>query len=65
MDLGAAWRHVDLVLVFLIMLVFAGGIIFYALVKAGAGRAREVSWLMWALAAALIAAYALLPRLRH
>ena len=43
----------------------AGGIVFYALVKAGAGRAREVSRLMWALAAALIAAYALLPRLRH
>ncbi len=43
----------------------AGGIVFYALVKAGAGRAREVSGLMWVLAVALVAAYALLPRLRH
>lgn len=43
----------------------AGGIIFYVLVKAGAGRRREVSWLMWVLAAVLLAAYALLPRLRH
>ena len=43
----------------------AGGIIFYVLLKAGAGRRREVSWLMWVLAAVLVAAYALLPRLRH
>jgi AGZA family xanthine/uracil permease-like MFS transporter len=43
----------------------AGGIIFYVLIKAGAGRRREVSWLMWVLAAVLVAAYALLPRLRH
>jgi len=43
----------------------AGGIIFYVLLKAGAGRRREVSWLMWVLAALLVAAYALLPRLRH
>jgi adenine/guanine/hypoxanthine permease len=43
----------------------AGGIVFYALVKAGAGRAREVSWLMWALAVSVVTAYALLPRLRH
>ncbi|HLQ22805.1 MAG TPA: hypothetical protein VK132_06355 [Gemmatimonadales bacterium] len=43
----------------------AGGIIFYVVVKAGAGRRREVSWLMWVLAAVLVAAYALLPRLRH
>jgi AGZA family xanthine/uracil permease-like MFS transporter len=43
----------------------AGGIIFYVLVKAGAGRRREVSGLMWALAAVLVAAYAGLPRLRH
>jgi AGZA family xanthine/uracil permease-like MFS transporter len=43
----------------------AGGIIFYVLVKAGAGRRREISWLMWVLAAVLVAAYALLPRLRH
>jgi hypothetical protein len=35
------------------------------LVKAGAGRRREVSGLMWALAAVLVAAYAGLPRLRH
>jgi AGZA family xanthine/uracil permease-like MFS transporter len=43
----------------------AGGIVAYVVVKAGAGRGREVSWLMWALAAVLAAAYALLPRLRH
>jgi AGZA family xanthine/uracil permease-like MFS transporter len=43
----------------------AGGIVAYVLVKAGAGRGREVSWLMWALAVVLVAAYALLPRLRH
>ena len=43
----------------------AGGIIFYVLVKGGAGRRREVSWLMWVLAGVLVAAYALLPRLRH
>jgi adenine/guanine/hypoxanthine permease len=43
----------------------AGGIVFYVLLKAGAGRRREVSWLMWVLAAVLVAAYALLPRLRH
>jgi AGZA family xanthine/uracil permease-like MFS transporter len=43
----------------------AGGIVTYALVKAGAGRGREVSWLVWVLAFVLVAAYALLPRLRH
>jgi AGZA family xanthine/uracil permease-like MFS transporter len=43
----------------------AGGIVFYVLVKAGAGRRREVSWLMWVLAAVLVTGYALLPRLRH
>lgn len=43
----------------------AGGIVAYVLVKAGAGRRREVSWLMWALAAVLVSAYTLLPRLRH
>lgn len=43
----------------------AGGIVFYALVKAGAGRHRDVSWLMWILAGTLVTAYALLPRLRH
>ena len=43
----------------------AGGIIFYVLVKAGAGRRREISRLMWVLAAVLVAAYAMLPRLRH
>jgi adenine/guanine/hypoxanthine permease len=43
----------------------AGGIVAYVVVKAGAGRGRQVSWLMWALAAVLLAAYALLPRLRH
>jgi AGZA family xanthine/uracil permease-like MFS transporter len=43
----------------------AGGIVAYVVVKAGAGRGREVSWLLWALAAVLLAAYAFLPRLRH
>jgi AGZA family xanthine/uracil permease-like MFS transporter len=43
----------------------AGGIVAYVLVKAGTGRGREVSWLVWALAGVLVAAYALLPRLRH
>jgi adenine/guanine/hypoxanthine permease len=43
----------------------AGGIVAYVLVKAGAGRHREVSRLMWTLAAVLVAAYTLLPRLRH
>jgi AGZA family xanthine/uracil permease-like MFS transporter len=43
----------------------AAGIVAYVLVKAGAGRAREVPRLMWVLAAVVAAAYALLPRLRH
>lgn len=43
----------------------AAGIVAYVLVKAGAGRAREVSPLMWVLAVLVVAAYALLPRLRH
>jgi adenine/guanine/hypoxanthine permease len=43
----------------------AGGIVAYALVKGGSGRGREVPWLVWTLAAILVAAYALLPRLRH
>lgn len=43
----------------------AGGIVAYVLLKAGAGRGREVSRLVFVLAAILVAAYALLPRLRH
>jgi AGZA family xanthine/uracil permease-like MFS transporter len=43
----------------------AAGIVAHVLVKAGAGRAREVSRLMWVLAALVVLAYALLPRLRH
>jgi AGZA family xanthine/uracil permease-like MFS transporter len=43
----------------------AAGLVAHVLVKAGSGRGREVSWLMWTLAAVLVAAYALLPRLRH
>jgi AGZA family xanthine/uracil permease-like MFS transporter len=43
----------------------AAGIVAHVLVKGGAGRAREVSRLMWVLAALVILAYALLPRLRH
>lgn len=43
----------------------AGGLVAYALVKAGAGRGREVKPAVWVLAAALVAAYALLPTLRH
>jgi AGZA family xanthine/uracil permease-like MFS transporter len=43
----------------------AGGIVAYVLVKTGAGRRRETSALMWVLAALVVAAYVLLPRLRH
>lgn len=43
----------------------AAGIVAHVLVKAGAGRRREVSRLMWILAALVVLAYALLPRLRH
>jgi AGZA family xanthine/uracil permease-like MFS transporter len=43
----------------------AAGIVAYVLVKLGAGRGREVSWLVWALAVVLVLAYAVLPRLRH
>jgi AGZA family xanthine/uracil permease-like MFS transporter len=43
----------------------SAGIVAYVLVKLGAGRRRDVSWLMWVLAAVLVAAYGLLPRLRH
>jgi len=43
----------------------AAGIVAYVLVKTGAGRRRDLSALMWTLAAVLVAAYALLPRLRH
>ncbi|MBI3924658.1 MAG: NCS2 family permease [Armatimonadetes bacterium] len=43
----------------------AGGIVAYVIVKAGSGRAREISWLMWALAVVMILCYTFLPRLRH
>ena len=43
----------------------AGGLVAYAVVKAGAGRAREVAPVVWVLAAILVLAYALLPTLRH
>lgn len=43
----------------------AAGIVAHVVVMAGAGRAREVSRLMWILAALVVLAYALLPRLRH
>jgi AGZA family xanthine/uracil permease-like MFS transporter len=43
----------------------AGGLVAYALVKAGSGRAREVAPVVWVLAALLVLAYALLPTLRH
>jgi AGZA family xanthine/uracil permease-like MFS transporter len=43
----------------------ACGIVSYVVVKAGAGRAREISWLMWCLALLMIISYATLPRLRH
>jgi AGZA family xanthine/uracil permease-like MFS transporter len=39
----------------------AAGIVVYTLVKTGAGRAREVHWLMFVLAALFILRYALLP----
>lgn len=43
----------------------AAGIVAHVVVKAGAGRAREVSRFMWVLAGLVVLAYALLPRLRH
>jgi adenine/guanine/hypoxanthine permease len=43
----------------------AGGLVAYALVKAGAGRAREVAPVVWVVAAVLVLAYAFLPTLRH
>jgi AGZA family xanthine/uracil permease-like MFS transporter len=43
----------------------AGGLVAYAVVKAGTGRAREVAPAVWALAAILVLAYGLLPTLRH
>jgi AGZA family xanthine/uracil permease-like MFS transporter len=43
----------------------AAGIVSYVVVKAGAGRAREVSWLMWGTAIVLVISYMALPRLRH
>jgi AGZA family xanthine/uracil permease-like MFS transporter len=43
----------------------AGGLVAYAVVKAGAGRAREVAPVVWGLAGILLLAYALLPTLRH
>jgi AGZA family xanthine/uracil permease-like MFS transporter len=43
----------------------AAGIVAHVAVKAGAGRAREVSRVTWVLAVLVLAAYALLPRLRH
>ena len=43
----------------------AAGIVAHVAVKAGAGRAREVSRVAWVLAVLVLAAYALLPRLRH
>jgi AGZA family xanthine/uracil permease-like MFS transporter len=39
----------------------AAGIVVYTLVKTGAGRAREVHWLMFVLAALFVLRYALLP----
>jgi AGZA family xanthine/uracil permease-like MFS transporter len=43
----------------------AGGLVAYTLLKAGVGRAREVPKVLWILVAAILAAYALLPTLRH
>ncbi len=43
----------------------AAGIVAHVLIKAGAGRAREVRAPMWVLAALVLVAYATLPRLRH
>jgi AGZA family xanthine/uracil permease-like MFS transporter len=43
----------------------AAGIVAHVLVRAGSGRRREVSWLMWALAGAIVLSYVFLPRLRH
>jgi AGZA family xanthine/uracil permease-like MFS transporter len=43
----------------------AAGVVAHVLVKAGAGRSREVSWLMWLVAALVVVSYIALPRLRH
>jgi AGZA family xanthine/uracil permease-like MFS transporter len=43
----------------------AAGIVAHVILKLGAGRRREVSWLMWATALVLVISYAALPRLRH
>jgi AGZA family xanthine/uracil permease-like MFS transporter len=43
----------------------AGGLVAYAVVKAGAGRGREVAPVVWVLAGVLLLAYAFLPTLRH
>jgi AGZA family xanthine/uracil permease-like MFS transporter len=43
----------------------AAGVVSHVLVKAGSGRGREVSWLMWLVAALIVASYIALPRLRH
>jgi AGZA family xanthine/uracil permease-like MFS transporter len=43
----------------------AAGVVSHVLVKAGSGRGREVSWLMWLVAAVIVASYIALPRLRH
>jgi AGZA family xanthine/uracil permease-like MFS transporter len=43
----------------------AAGIVSWVAIKAGSGRARQVSPLMWALALLVVVAYVTLPRLRH
>lgn len=43
----------------------AAGVVSPVLVKAGSGRRREVSGLMWLLAALIVASHVALPRLRH
>ncbi len=43
----------------------AVGIVSFVLMKAAAGRRREVPGLMWALAVLVLVAYVTLPRLRH
>jgi AGZA family xanthine/uracil permease-like MFS transporter len=43
----------------------AAGVVAHVALKAGAGRAREVSPLMWGLAGLVVVAYVMLPSLRH
>ena len=73
---GMAWRDLtEAIPAFLCLAVIpftfniahgiAAGVVSYVLVKAGAGRGRDVTWLMWVVGAVVVIAYVALPRLRH